>query len=215
MVTGAVAGATYPGCVQPYTPKPMNVRQRDAARTRGAILEAARGHFSLHGYDRATVRAIAADAQVSANLITRYFGGKDGLFEAATRIDLRLEELLVGSVDDLGQRMAQQIVTRWEGRPGDDPLLMMLRAAMNDPQAAARTATMFHEQATAPLAGFLAGPDAWERSAAASGFIKGSLIDRYVLGAPVVAAASPERFTAYLGSVLQQLLTGPGPASLS
>lgn len=193
----------------------MTVRQRDAARTRIAITDAARVHFALHGYDRATVRAIAADAGVSANLITRYFGGKQGLFSAATEIDLQVGSVLLGSVDDLGRRIALKIVDRWEGAPGDDPLVTMLRAAMSDPAAAARTATMFHEQATAPLAAFLGGPDAWERAAAVGSLIKGTLVDRYVLRTPVLGAADPERVADYLGGLLQQLLTGPPPSRLS
>lgn len=189
-------------------------RTRDAGRTRRAIVEVAREHFARHGYDRATVRAVASDAGVSANLITRYFGGKQGLFVAATEIDLEVDRVLVGSAHDLGHRMAAQVVARWEGRPGDDPLITMLRAAMSDPNTAARTAQMFHDQAVAPLAAFLDVPDAWERAAAVGSFVKGTLVDRYVLGAPVLAAARPEQVVDYLGGVLQLLLTGPAPARL-
>ena len=49
----------------------METRPRDAARTRELILATAKRHFAMLGYDRATVRSIAADAGVSANLITR------------------------------------------------------------------------------------------------------------------------------------------------
>src|ERR1700749_2298693 len=60
-------------------------RKRDAEATRTAILEAAKGHFAKSGYDGAFLRDIAADAGVDAALITRFFGGKDGLVQAALK----------------------------------------------------------------------------------------------------------------------------------
>jgi len=60
-------------------------RKRDAEATRAAILEAAKTHFAKSGYDGAFLRDIAADAGADAALINRYFGGKDGLFEAALK----------------------------------------------------------------------------------------------------------------------------------
>ena len=55
-------------------------RKRDAAATREAILEAATRRFATQGYERAGAREIAADAGVTAALVNRYFGSKEGLF---------------------------------------------------------------------------------------------------------------------------------------
>ena len=59
---------------------PARRRRRDAAATREAILEAATRRFATQGYERAGVREIAADAGVTAALVNRYFGSKEGLF---------------------------------------------------------------------------------------------------------------------------------------
>ena len=186
----------------------METRPRDAARTRELILATAKRHFAMHGYDRATVRSIAADAGVSANLITRYFGGKQGLFAAAAEVDMQIDMALQGPVSELGARIAAHVVNRWESPPGDDPLLMMLRASMTDPEAAAHMADFFRRQATEPLARYLGGTDAAERAAAVSSLIMGTVIQRYVLGIGPLTATTSDGARAWLGTALQLLLTG-------
>jgi AcrR family transcriptional regulator len=185
----------------------MGTRPRDAVRTRELILATARRHFAVHGYDRATVRTIAADAGVSANLITRYFGGKQGLFAAATEADMQIEQKLQGPISTVGARIAEHVVARWESPAGDDPLLILLRAAMTDPVAAAHMADFFRRQATEPLARYLGGTDAAERAAAVSSLIMGTVIQRYVLGIGPLAATTPGGVRAWLGTALQLLLT--------
>ncbi|MBA3524945.1 MAG: TetR family transcriptional regulator [Geodermatophilaceae bacterium] len=57
-------------------------RQRDAERTRQALLDAARAEFAAKGLAGARVGAIAERAGVNKQLISYYFGGKDGLYQA-------------------------------------------------------------------------------------------------------------------------------------
>ncbi|MFI0480145.1 TetR/AcrR family transcriptional regulator [Actinomadura sp. 9N215] len=66
------------------SPKPQE-RQRDAERTRGLILEAAQAEFGAHGYAGARVSAIAARAGVNVQLISYYFDGKEGLYQAMSQ----------------------------------------------------------------------------------------------------------------------------------
>jgi AcrR family transcriptional regulator len=61
-------------------------RPRNALQTRADILSAARRRFATEGYDRTTLRAIAADVGVDAALVIRYFGSKQNLFAAAAEI---------------------------------------------------------------------------------------------------------------------------------
>jgi hypothetical protein len=100
------------------------------------------------------------------------------------------------------------VVNRWESPPGDDPLLMMLRASMTDPEAAAHMADFFRRQATEPLARYLGGTDAAERAAAVSSLIMGTVIQRYVLGIGPLTATTSDGARAWLGTALQLLLTG-------
>ncbi|OBJ10562.1 TetR/AcrR family transcriptional regulator [Mycobacterium sp. 1465703.0] len=57
-------------------------QQRDPARTRQLILDAANDEFGRFGYDGARVMRIAERAGVAHQLITYHFGGKKGLFDA-------------------------------------------------------------------------------------------------------------------------------------
>ena len=75
------------------SPKPQE-RQRDPERTKKLILEAATAEFAAHGYAGARIGAIANRAGVNQQLISYYFGGKEGLYEAISeRWRERQEEL--------------------------------------------------------------------------------------------------------------------------
>lgn len=63
------------------SPQPQE-RQRDPERTRRLILDAAVAEFAAHGYAGARVSAIAARAGVNQQLISYYFDGKEGLYQA-------------------------------------------------------------------------------------------------------------------------------------
>ena len=58
-------------------------RRSDATRAR--ILRAARAEFAAVGYQRATIRGIAAGADIDPSLVMRYFGSKAELFDAIVR----------------------------------------------------------------------------------------------------------------------------------
>lgn len=63
------------------SPRP-DERQRDAERTREALLDAARAEFAAKGLAGARVLAIAERAGVNKQMISYYFDGKDGLYQA-------------------------------------------------------------------------------------------------------------------------------------
>ncbi|WIX83360.1 TetR family transcriptional regulator [Amycolatopsis carbonis] len=60
-------------------------RQRDPERTKARILEAAKAEFGSKGYAAARVGEIAARAGVNKQLISYYFGGKEGLYTELNR----------------------------------------------------------------------------------------------------------------------------------
>ncbi len=57
---------------------------KDRAATEARILNAARTVFARRGYDAAGLREIAEVARANLSLISRYFGGKEGLLIALT-----------------------------------------------------------------------------------------------------------------------------------
>lgn len=66
------------------SPRPQE-RQRDPERTRRLILDAATAEFGAHGFAGARISAIAARAGVNQQLISYYFDGKEGLYQAMSQ----------------------------------------------------------------------------------------------------------------------------------
>ena len=52
--------------------------------TRDRILKAAKFIFGRDGYDHATIRAIADEADINPAMVMRYYGNKEALFAAVT-----------------------------------------------------------------------------------------------------------------------------------
>lgn len=123
-------------------------RPRNAESTRNAILSVARGLFARNGYRPTTVKGIADAAGVSPNLVTRYFGGKDGLFLAAAQVDIDMDDVYTGELSGFGTRLARSVVNRWTSRPGEDPLLVLHRASGEHPEAAEELARFLDENST-------------------------------------------------------------------
>jgi AcrR family transcriptional regulator len=106
-------------------------RRRDAAATRQALLEAARARFTRLGYDRTTLRAVAADAQVNLALIKRYFDSKEGLFKAAlpaTRRFLGIDGEFPRDPAGLAEALSRKLSDK-DWASGENPVLMLLRVS--------------------------------------------------------------------------------------
>jgi len=195
-------------------------RPRNAELTRARLLAAARREFTEHGYDGTSVRTVAAEAGVAPNLITRYFGGKEGLFAAATDLELDVPAVLPGPPERLGERIATAVVNRWEAAGAGDPLLMMLRSAGTSAPAAQTLADFFASQAAGPLAAHLATERHWtaraaeDRVAAIGALILGVVTMRYVMRRGPLAQAGVRPLTGWLADRLQRLLDDPAPPSL-
>jgi AcrR family transcriptional regulator len=183
---------------------------RNAAATRQRILEQARRQFARNGFAGVTVKAVADAAAVSPNLITRYFGGKDGLFLAATQVEIPVEPSFDGDRAGLGARLAASIVERWFGLPGEDPLLVLQRASGERAEAAEALAAFLDRNSLEPLRRYLAasGLDdvtAGARAAAIDAFVLGVSTRRRVLRS---ALGNRDELRAWLAATIQQLADG-------
>ena len=88
-------------------------RQRDAERSRRLLMEAAVAEFAAHGLSGARVGDIAARAGLNKQLISYYFGGKQGLYEAISDQWRRDERELAGpgtALPELARAYARQSV---------------------------------------------------------------------------------------------------------
>lgn len=107
-------------------------RRRDAAATKEAILRAGIEAFTRHGYDGVGVREIAKAAGVTAMLVGRYFGSKEGLFAEVVEASMTERTVLTSDPATLARDVAAALVRRTAPEADSlDPFLLMLRSAPN------------------------------------------------------------------------------------
>ncbi|MFC7531195.1 TetR family transcriptional regulator [Actinoplanes sp. GCM10030250] len=179
---------------------------RRSDTTRAAILTAARERFAADGFERATIRAIAADARIDPSMVMRYYGNKEKLFAAAAEFDLRLPDLTGVPTDAIGATLVNHFLSRWEH---DETLVALLRAAVTQESAAERMRGILAGQ-LAPVVGRLA-PDPAEtgtRAGLLATQMLGFALCRFVLRIPPVVALDTDAAIAWLGPTVQRYLTG-------
>ncbi|WP_141925516.1 TetR/AcrR family transcriptional regulator [Haloactinospora alba] len=189
-------------------------RWRTGQRNRERLLEAARARFTREGYDRATARAIAADAGVDVAMVYYFFGSKERLFATAVVAPQHpfqvLSDLLEDGTEDLGARLVRAFLERWE-REAFEPSLALFRSVFE------------HQPSRTALQEALQGP-AVERLAAKAGVsepglrvelvtahLMGLAVARYEMTNGPLANADIDTLVAWVGPVVQRYLTGPTP----
>jgi AcrR family transcriptional regulator len=182
----------------------METRGRRSDATKEAILAAARERFAGDGYERATIRAIAADAGIDPAMVMRYFGNKEKLFATAAEFDLHLPDLSDVPREQLGRRIAGHVFDRWNG---DEILIALLRAAVTHPAAADRMREIFAAQ-LGPAVHAIAPDDVPTRAGLIATQVLGLTLTRYVLRLPPVVAMDRDTIVAWLGPTIQHYLTG-------
>jgi AcrR family transcriptional regulator len=182
---------------------------RRSERTRAAILAAARDRFAAEGFERATIRAIAADAGIDPSMVMRYYGSKDRLFAAAAEFRLRLPDLASAPRRQVGRVLAEHFLERWEE---DEALVVLLRASASNAAAVQRVRRIFAEQLVPAVAalhppGTPPGQVA-ERAALVGTQVLGAALCRYVLSLAPVATMDRATLVGWLGPTLQRYLVG-------
>ena len=174
--------------------------------TKAAILAAARDRFASDGYERATIRAIAADAHIDPSMVMRYFGNKEKLFAAAADFDLRFPDVASLPRHEIGAVLARHLLERWQN---DDTLLALLRAAVSNEAAAARMRMLFAKQLRPMVASVSPDPEsATSRAALLASQALGFVLCRHVLELPPAVKMPDAEVIAWLGPTLQRYLTG-------
>ena len=176
--------------------------RRSSADTKAVILAAARERFAQSGFERATIRAIAADANIDPSMVMRYFGNKDQLFAAAADFDLDFPDLSSVDPGDVGPAMVAHFVNRWER---DDALIVLLRSSTTNADAASRMREIFAAQLLPALAKVNAPEPARSAGLIASQML-GLALCRYVLRLPPIVEMSRDEIVSWLGPTVQRYL---------
>jgi AcrR family transcriptional regulator len=198
-------------------------RRRDAAETRRRLLYAGRRRFALHGYERTTLRQIAADAGVNLALIKRYFGSKEGLFEAAlTAAPEQLAELddIAGDQARLAEVLSRELSADAWAETGENPILLLLQSA-GDPRSDAlrRRGIADHAERLLRAAGYEPGqPDSGQpgrdillRAYLVLALGAGVATLRATIDVQPLAGATAEDLRGPLADVIAALLPPPLP----
>lgn len=184
--------------------------EKRSDRTKTAILRATRQRLAAHGYDRTTIRAVAADAGIDPSMVMRYFGSKAQLFDAALDIDLRLPDLSAVPPDELPQMLVRLFLDRWESDPTGDALLVLLRSAVTNEHAAAQMRQIFAAQVAPALAAAIGQDLATRLAGLVAAQLLGLGLTRYLLRLPAVTTLTPDEIeNALTPAIRATLKTGP------
>jgi AcrR family transcriptional regulator len=191
--------------------------------TREAILAAARARFGDLGYDRATIRGIAADAGVDAALVHHFYGTKDRLFAAAMRLPVNPREVLAealapgsrGQQQSLGEHLLRTVLGVWEVAEIRSTFLGLLRSAPTSEQAVVMLREFLAGAILGPLTAAASqaapgagGKDPGYRAALVASQVLGLGLTRYVLEVEPLAQASSEELIAAIAPNLDRYLSG-------
>jgi AcrR family transcriptional regulator len=174
--------------------------------TRRRILEAARRQFAAEGYERTTIRTVAAEAAIDPSMVMRYFGSKEGLFAAAASFELALPDLAAVPAKQRGRVLAQHFLALWGD--GGGGLAILLRAAATNEGAAERVRKVFREQVVPAIAAV--APDApAARAALISSQVLGVAYTRFVVEISELARLDEHALVSALGRTIQHYLDDP------
>ena len=181
-------------------------RRPGTNETRQAILTAARDAFAAHGYEKATIRAIAREAGVDPALVHHFFGSKEDVFKAAvSNVLAPIAEAMAGvgrGTDPRrsSQRLARVLVGLWEQEPTKGALVGAVRAAVTSETAAGLLRGIVQEHAIAAVAASTNQPDAELRANLIGATMVGITVARQILALEPIASLSEEALVGVLAA---------------
>jgi AcrR family transcriptional regulator len=190
------------------TPRPTS-RAEQRRRTEARILDAATRAFFSAGYDRTTIRAVAAAAGVDAGLVMHYFGTKQELYRRV------IEAAPVPEVSGTPAEAAEQILDGIAGRLESEPAasLALLRSMLTNPEAASAASDGIARY-QAQIAAAIPADDAGLRAAVISAVTLGITVSRHLIKSGELATADPARVIALLRPCVLSLAGRPGHEGL-
>ena len=179
--------------------------------TRQLLLETARRLFAEAGYDKTSVRDIAAAAGVDPALIRHYFGTKAELFRATmgwpfvpAQVAVQVTE---GGRDEIAARLTRVFFEAWEQPDSRAPLLAILRGAATHEESATLVRQFIQGQLYRQIAAELPDPDAELRIDLAMAQLLGIAYLRHILRVEPIASTPLDELTARVAPVIDAHMT--------
>ncbi|MCU1621231.1 MAG: transcriptional regulator, TetR family [Frankiales bacterium] len=202
-VTSTSIGA---GTDSPEAHLPREERRR---RTEAAILEAARALFAESGFEKTTIRAVAAKAGIDPALVMQYYGNKEGLFAASARWQVDHKRIGSAALGDIPHIAIEDLFATFEDPSHRDETIALLRNCLTHDSALeiVRDEVMCETQEM--IARTIGGDDAELRAGLLGSTMMGLILGRYLLELPAVKAASREDLERVLLPILEALVNPP------
>lgn len=173
--------------------------------TKEKLIHTARDLFWTRGYSNVSVRDITGAAGVDAALVSRYFGGKQGLFEA-TLAEIPTWEPLMAAPEDLLQKAAESFAHPFDPERDAANVFTMLLANVIDPEMGDMIRGMVQHKLADPLAEKLGGAQTQERAALLLAILFGVSLMRKNFQLEALADKTPEALCALLTRLGQTAL---------
>lgn len=181
--------------------------------SREVIADAARRQFAASGYDRTTMRSIAAEAGVDPALIVHLFGSKQRMFVAVLGLpfdpSVVLPIVLAGERKDAGRRLAELMAAVLDDPAQRDRLAAIVRAAASEPAAAELLRSVLTEQVYPHFVAAFGTDDAPLRQNLIGSFLVGLVMTRHVAHLEPIASVDRARLVELLAPTLQRFLADP------
>lgn len=192
---------------RPSTP-PTRAERRRATEAR--VLDGARRLFAERGFERTTIRAVAAAAQVDPALVMQYFGSKRDLFGRAVQAPPPIPPASPGPETGTGtgtDALVDQLLTTLDIKLGGlpDGTVATLRSMLTDPDAAEHARQAMGGQIASIGAALPSPDDAELRAALVVTAMVGVTIGHQLLALPALRDAPAERIAALLRPALKSL----------
>jgi len=188
-------------------------RRPGAPDTRRDILHAARELFAARGYERTTIRAVAAAAHVDPALVHHYFGTKDDLLTAALTPPLDVAErvpLVLNAVEGTsGERIARAFLSIWEDPELRPVYMAIVRCASSHSQAADIMRGVLTRQVIGPMVAAMSADDAALRATLIASQLIGLAMVRYLTRLEPLAQLDLETLVAAVAPTIDRYLTAP------
>lgn len=171
--------------------------------TRDRILDAARLIFGRDGYDHATIRGIAAEANINPAMVMRYYRNKETLFAAVTNFKMNMSAYADVPKSRLGEALVRRILENWESPETGASRRAVLLTAMSNDAARVKFIGQFESQYVELLKPFGPSKQLANVTALIGSQVVGLLVARYVLRVPEIASLSHEYLIREVGRTLQ------------
>lgn len=179
--------------------------------SRDAVLTAAKERFATDGYEKTTLRAIAADAHVDPSMVLYLFGSKEELFRESLRLIMDPDVLVAALTEgdgDVGTRMVRTYLGIWEGPDTAASMRTMLQSATSNADAHEAFRGFMQSYVQPAVAAALGGgQQARLRSMLAASQLVGVAMLRYVIQIPPLTTLSVDELVALIAPTVTRYLT--------